>query len=310
VEFNKRAKLDTSQIQDARGSGGGVSRGGGLALGGGGLGVLGLVVALVINLMGGGSGAGGLSSALNNLQPGQSVDPAGNAELQPASGTGADAMERQDCRIVAVVNSVQTVWTKIFKERGDVYLNADTRFFSGGTNTGCGSASSAMGPFYCPADKTVYIDLSFYEELTTKFGAQGGDFAEAYVIAHEYGHHVSNILGAMAQVGRETGADSGSVRLELQADCYAGVWAYNATRTPDPLTGEVLITAISDDDIREGLDAAAAVGDDYIQEKFQGNVTPDTWTHGSSAQRQRWFKEGFRAGDPAVCDTFNASNLG
>jgi predicted metalloprotease len=187
---------------------------------------------------------------------------------------------------VAVVNSLQEYWAAEFQRRGGQYDKAPTTLFSGGVQTGCGPASSEVGPFYCPRDGTVYIDLGFYDELRTKFGAQGGPFAQAYVLAHEYGHHVQNLTGTMEQVGnaRATGPQSAAVRLELQADCFAGLWANHATTEP-----------------------AAAIGDDRIQERFQGQSNPETWTHGSAEQRQRWFTTGYRTGDYAQCNTFRGS---
>ena len=302
MRFDDDSRLDTSQVQDTRGSGGlGGFPGGGRVAIGGGAGVLGVIVFLLLQLLGGGGPTGAL--------PGIDQVQGQRGNLAEECRTGADANTKEDCRVVAVVNSLQEFWTAEFERRGRRYQLAPTRLFSGGTRTGCGAASSEVGPFYCPRDATVYIDLSFYRELQTRFGAQGGPFAQAYVLAHEYGHHVQHLTGTMERVGgdRSTGPQSGAVRLELQADCYAGLWANHATTEPGPDGGDPLVERITEQDIADGLDAAAAIGDDRIQERFQGQVTPETWTHGAAAQRQRWFTVGYRTGDLAQCNTFRGS---
>jgi predicted metalloprotease len=310
VDFDDNARLDTSQIRDLRGRGRGGRRSGfpggrTTMVGGGGLAV---VVALVVGFLGLNGGGGGLSGALSGLEDQTVGQPAGGAvaggnDLEQECQTGADAEQRADCRIVGVVNSVQRYWQAEFQANGQRYRDAPTTFFEGGVQTGCGPADSGVGPFYCPPDEGVYIDLGFYDVLRSQFGAQGGPFAEAYVIAHEYGHHVSSLLGISDQVGRDTGPQSSGVRLELQADCFAGVWANHAVETG------FYARPFSQAEVRDGLDAAAAVGDDRIQEATTGRVRPESWTHGSAEQRQRWFLEGYQSGDPNACDTFGATEV-
>jgi predicted metalloprotease len=291
VRFRKNARLDTSQVEDYRGRGGPRLGGRGpVAVGGGG--IVGIIILIAVVLLGGNplSGGGGGLGALAD----ETVGPgAPSTSLQDECRTGADANERDDCRIVATINSIQAYWSRAL--RG--YEPTVTRFFEGSIQTGCGPASSAVGPFYCPADRKIYIDLGFFDQLESQLGARGGPLAEAYVLAHEYGHHVQNLTGALRSADRGTGPQGGQVRLELQADCYAGLWVANALRTG-------FVEDITRQDVEDALDAAAAVGDDRIQEAAQGRVTPESWTHGSAEQRKSWFVRGTSAGGPRSCDTF------
>ena len=296
MRYRRNVKLDPSQIEDRRGRGGmGGLPGGGLAVGGGGLGLAGLVIFLLLNALAGGNG---LSGPLGNLDNSTVAQAPPGRVLGRECRTGAQANRREDCRIVAGVNSVQRYWQERFAAAGRRYAISQTVFFTGSTNTGCGPASTDVGPFYRAVDKRVYIDLGFFDELRTRFGAHGGPFAQAYVLAHEYGQHVQDLLGILGRGSSQTGAAGRSVRTELQADCFAGVWAHHATQTG-------YIAGLTEADIADALDAAAAVGDDRIQAETQGQVDPETWTHGSSAQRQHWFRRGYQTGQPSACDTFH-----
>jgi predicted metalloprotease len=275
VSFDDNAQLDTSQVSDQRGRGGGIAVGGGLA---------GLVLTVVLGLL-------GVNGALPGV--GGAGDGDGRALAEKCAASNPDRFDQTDCRNVAYVNDIQQYWSGVLGER---YRPATTVFFSQAVSTGCGSATSAVGPFYCPPDQRVYVDLSFYDELANRFGAPGL-FAQAYVLAHEYGHHVQTLTGRSDEVRRLQQSDPRqanqySVALELQADCYAGVWTAHAGGGP--------VATVSQQDIAEGLDAAAAVGDDAIQGSAAHS---ETWTHGSSAQRQQWFTRGHDTGDPNRCDT-------
>lgn len=289
MTFNQNKRLDPSQVQDRRGR----RMGNTIAIGGGGLG---LIVTLVYLLLG-----GNLNDLvnLNEAVPSTYETYASDiSNLEEECQTGADANTREDCRIVGFVNSIQAFWADEFASHGLEYIPAQTVLFTEYTQAACGYASGASGPFYCPNDQMVYLDLSFFDLLQSQFGAEGGPLAEAYILAHEYGHYVQDLLGALDTSGysRSTGPQSTSVFTELQADCLAGIWIYHATETGylEPLTQQ---------EITQSLDAAAAVGDDRIQNETQGYIYPEAWTHGSSEQRSAALEDGLLSGDVNTCNT-------
>jgi len=295
------------QVEDRRGGGGGFGglggRMGGLGGGGipipvgGGIGgiVLFVIIIIVLNLFGG----GGLSGGLGGLGGEQGGGGGALASLDPKDNEGQF--------VNAVTVDVQSFWADRFQAAGKTYNDTVTVLFTDQTQSGCGVASSATGPFYCPNDTKVYLDTAFFDELSSRFGAPG-DFAQAYVIAHEFGHHVQDELGIMDQVSQQqqsnpSNANDLSIRLELQADCLAGVWAHSVYTTPD----QTDVESITDKDVQDALNAAAAVGDDRIQEQATGTIDKESWTHGSAAQRSTWFNNGFKGGTTQDCDTFSAA---
>lgn len=310
MTFNPNADIRSGNVTrggglgtGGRGMGGRGMGGPGMAIGGGG-GCIILVIALIVMLMGGDPSMilGGGQPAGQGQQQGQSVDD----QCQ----TGADANANDDCLVAATIASADAVWAEQSAALSIPFQQPATQLFSGQVSTGCGMASSAVGPFYCPADSTIYIDTSFYQDLTSRFGADGGQLAKEYVVAHEYGHHIQNLQGTMERVDHsQTGPQSGGVRLELQADCYAGVWAHHASASRDQ-NGQEFLQPLSSDDIDSALSAASAVGDDHIQgDVAGGQVNPETWTHGSSEQRRAWFTQGYGSGDPRSCNTFESAEV-
>ena len=288
-----------------QGGGGGGRRG--VAVGGG---VVGLVViALVVLLQGGNLGdvlnaiGGGGSSSTGEVQPSQAPDL--------GACTVEQANTQRDCRLAATAYALDAYWQPVVQQQGAAWDIPTIVSFTGRTDTACGAATTAVGPFYCPTDQTIYLDLGFYDAMFARLGAQDGPLAEEYVTAHEYGHHIQNLLGIFAQHDRSgTGASSDSVRTELQADCFAGVWAGNAATTVRPGTTTTFLQPISQAQLANALQAASAVGDDRIQQGSGGQVNPETWTHGSAAQRQKWFTAGYTAKSFTACDTFGATSLG
>ncbi|MPY11033.1 neutral zinc metallopeptidase [Arthrobacter bussei] len=297
MSFNDRTRLDPSRVSDRRGRGRGVAVGGGV---GGGL-------LLILSLIFG----PGVVDQLG-LQDGTSTagqgDDGGGAISECVSGV--EANERLDCRILATAESLDSFWLPYLDQFGVAYTQPGVALFTDRTDTGCGTATSAVGPFYCPVDEQTYYDTAFFDELVTQFGASSGPLAQEYVVAHEFGHHVQNLIGTLGAAGQDPqGEESGGVRVELQADCLAGMWAAHATTVEDPESGQPFLLPFSTTDLQDALSAAASVGDDRIQEAATGRVDPEGWTHGSSAQRQAWFSQGYETGDLRSCDTFAAADL-
>ncbi len=287
------SSVDAGGVRDRRG------RGGAAAIGGGGVGIVGLVIYILISVVGGG---GGVDPSLLFPADGSVQSQADDSgDLQTRCNTEGAIEQYDDCFLVKVYNEIDEVFAGEFAKRGDSYERPALTFFDTAVTTGgCGRAPSQVGPFYCPGDQSIYIDIGFLAQLQQELGA-GGRYAQAYILAHEAGHHLQTILGTEqemrdAQRSSKKNANALSVAFELQADCYAGVWS----RLADD-AGNV---SVGDAEVQQAQEAAAAVGDDRIQEKSSGRVNPESWTHGSSEQRQKWFTTGRTSGDLAACDTF------
>ena len=274
------------------------------AAAGGGLGIVGIAAFLIYQFTGVNVGPAleGLQGAGGGASQGQ--------DTEIGACSAEDANSQRGCRLSATLQSLDAFWADMLASGGVQFTEPIATEFTGGVPTGCGQASPSTGPFYCPPDQGIYLDLGFFDLLQSRFGASDGPLAEEYVIAHEYGHHIQNLTGVMDGLDTQaTGADSPGVRLELQADCYAGMWTQDAVTRVDPETGFTFLDPITDAQLKDALSAAQAVGDDHIQQQSSGEVNPDTWTHGSSAQRQKWFTTGYNEGTLAACDTFSASSL-
>jgi predicted metalloprotease len=322
MRFNPKARLDTSRVR----SGGGGGFGGGGGAGGPGVrvplpggtragGGLGLVVIIVVILLLKACGGVDLTGAVSGAGASGYSTSRFQGDTTPYQGctTGQDANDHPTtCGVVAVENSLVDYWRSTLPQQAPSATfrpEAGIVTFTGSTSTGCGQASSATGPFYCPTDQTIYFDPSFFREILQKqLHGPSGAFVEPYVIAHEFGHHIQNLLGTMGKVKTQQGPNSDSVRLELQADCYAGMWARSATQTQDS-QGNVLIQDLTDQDIQQAIAAAKSVGDDTIEKETTGQVNPEQWTHGSSAARVHWFGVGYQNGTLDACNTFNGQNV-
>jgi predicted metalloprotease len=305
MRFNPKADIGGGRISDGGGGGGGGGLGGG-GLGGGrlpipgGFGIKGTIIIIVLYVI--------LKACFNVGLPGPSLGQDDGTSGTPQSSgsdryanckTGDDANKSTDCARVLISESLENYWSSQFKS--GQFKPASFKTFSGNTSTACGAASAGMGPFYCPNDQVIYEDTSFYKDVfENALGGTNADFVEAYVLAHEYGHHIQNLTGEMRNVRTQQGENSDAVKLELEADCYAGVWTKAATGTVDD-KGVTLFESIDDADIQEAISAAKTVGDDSIQKKTQGSVNPDGWTHGSSEQRMQWFQTGYQGDGPNAC---------
>ena len=293
IKFDDQS-VDTSGVSDQRGRG----IGGPVAIGGGGLGIVGLIVFLLINVLGGGSGID--TTQLVPQDGSVQGQGTGEGDLETRCNTAGAIDKYDDCFLVKVYNEINEVWTDEFARAGEKYEQPGLTFFTQAVNTGCGQASSQVGPFYCPPDQMIYIDIGFLQQLQQQFGALGR-YAQAYILAHEAGHHLQTLFGTerkvrAAQQSQPSKQNELSVAMELQADCYAGVWS--------KLADDAGNVSIGDAEVQQAQDAAAAVGDDRIQQQTQGRVDKESWTHGSAAQRKQWFTTGRTTGDVNACTTF------
>jgi predicted metalloprotease len=306
MELNENADIDTSQVEDQRGSSGGGGGGGfgGLPIPIGGGGLVGLIITVIVLAVGGYFG-------VNQLTGDSGGGQADNSNIQSQCSNKSTATDQLACRNVLFINSIQAYWKDATPQYFNrPYTQSKTVIFTNRVNTGCGAADSGVGPFYCPSDDKVYIDLAFYDVLAQQLGAPG-EFAQPYVLAHEYGHHIQDISGTEAKMRQaQQGASSAqknalSVRLELQADCYAGVWARHATETKSS-NGQPIFKSLTAEDVQQGIDTAGKIGDDVLQKRSGNPVNPNEFTHGTAAQRQQWFSTGYNSGTPDNCDTFSA----
>lgn len=310
MRFNPKARIGSGKVSDAgRGSGGGLGGlgGGGSRLpiptgsGGGKIGLVIVVIFFLVAMCTGnvpGINQGGGNGGSQNDAVGSQADRVSADEYDQCQ-TGDDANKSEACARKAILGLLENFWSSQFS--GGDFMAAPAKTFSGSVNTACGNATSAVGPFYCPGDQTIYLDPSFFPQvLEGQLGGKGGDFVEPYVLGHEYGHHIQNITGQMRNVKTQQGEDSDAVKLELQADCYAGLWTHHIESLKDE-NGEQILT-IDDADIEEAIGAAYTVGDDHIQEVTGGRVDSGSWTHGSSEDRMQWFRTGYESGDYEACD--------
>ena len=314
MRFNPKADISRGRVRDAGGGGGGGMGGGGMRIpmpggtrAGGGIGGILIIILFVIlsQCMGGGLPGGDGGTGTQGQSQGQPEGIDTGDERYANCDSGSDANDDPDCARKAVALSLEQYWAKTLPEQGGTeFVPAQINTFAGAVSTGCGQASSQVGPFYCPPDQQIYLDTTFFTDvLEGQLGGQGGDFVEPYVLGHEYGHHIQNLMGTMGQVRTQKGPDSDAVRLELQADCYAGMW------TRDASDGDGILIELDQDDIAEAVDSAKTVGDDRIQQNSGQGVDPEGWTHGSSEQRMAWFMTGYEQGTLEACDTFAASEL-
>jgi len=290
MTFNEGIQLDPNRVKTSRGGGTGAAVGG-----------IGGLVALLIFMFTGVD----LSGVLWGTSTGTVEEGVSLAHCTDA----AAANQYVECRMVATAESLDALWTEqLVAQTGVDYVQPGFVVFQDAVNTACGQATAAVGPFYCPGDQTVYLDVAFFDVLETQLGATNAPLAQEYIVAHEWGHHIQNQLGYMSQVDlQDTGATSGAVRLELQADCLAGMWVRHASSTVDPETGQTFLEPPTEAQLRDALGAASAVGDDRIQQKTQGRAFPETFTHGTSEQRMSWFSAGYTGGTVQSCDTFSVS---